>query len=195
MLLGITKASLNTDSFISAASFQETTRVLTEAAIEGKSDWLRGLKENVIIGRLIPAGTGFNAYEDALSAEINRLEQNWDDDLDIFEEGDLQSVVLDDQTARSLEFENSLNLSSANQNFVDSQGKPQSQSSFIDDSMSEFSPVKDKSGSVLDDSDFPPGNFDSDFPADNYDLEHEIDLEDDVYDGYDDFDENTPDLI
>ena len=62
VLLGITKASLNTDSFISAASFQETTRVLTEAAIEGKSDWLRGLKENVIIGRLIPAGTGFNAH-------------------------------------------------------------------------------------------------------------------------------------
>ncbi|GFE68945.1 DNA-directed RNA polymerase subunit beta' [Chroococcus sp. FPU101] len=63
VLLGITKASLNTDSFISAASFQETTRVLTEAAIEGKSDWLRGLKENVIIGRLIPAGTGYNAHE------------------------------------------------------------------------------------------------------------------------------------
>ncbi len=62
IVMGITKASLNTDSFISAASFQETTRVLTEAAIEGKSDWLRGLKENVIIGRLIPAGTGFNAY-------------------------------------------------------------------------------------------------------------------------------------
>jgi len=62
--LGITKASLNTDSFISAASFQETTRVLTEAAIEGKSDWLRGLKENVIIGRLIPAGTGFNSTEE-----------------------------------------------------------------------------------------------------------------------------------
>ncbi|MDM7327308.1 MAG: DNA-directed RNA polymerase subunit beta'' [Thermosynechococcus sp. Uc] len=65
VLLGITKASLNTDSFISAASFQETTRVLTEAAIEGKSDWLRGLKENVIIGRLIPAGTGFNSYEES----------------------------------------------------------------------------------------------------------------------------------
>ncbi|PZV27358.1 MAG: DNA-directed RNA polymerase subunit beta'' [Snowella sp.] len=64
VILGITKASLNTDSFISAASFQETTRVLTEAAIEGKSDWLRGLKENVIIGRLIPAGTGFNTHED-----------------------------------------------------------------------------------------------------------------------------------
>jgi DNA-directed RNA polymerase subunit beta' len=58
MLLGITKASLSTDSFISAASFQETTRVLTEAAIMGKKDELRGLKENVIVGRLIPAGTG-----------------------------------------------------------------------------------------------------------------------------------------
>ena len=62
ILLGLTKASLNSDSFISAASFQETTRVLTEAAIEGKKDWLNGLKENVIIGRLIPAGTGFNSY-------------------------------------------------------------------------------------------------------------------------------------
>jgi len=60
MLLGITKASLNTDSFISAASFQETTRILTEAAVDGKRDLLRGLKENVIIGRLIPAGTGFH---------------------------------------------------------------------------------------------------------------------------------------
>jgi DNA-directed RNA polymerase subunit beta' len=58
LLLGITKASLSTDSFISAASFQETTRVLTEAAIMGKTDDLRGLKENVIVGRLIPAGTG-----------------------------------------------------------------------------------------------------------------------------------------
>ena len=63
MLLRLTKASLNSDSFISAASFQETTRVLTEAAIEGKKDWLNGLKENVIIGRLIPAGTGFNSFE------------------------------------------------------------------------------------------------------------------------------------
>ena len=60
MLLGITKASLNTESFISAASFQETTRILTEAAVEGKKDLLRGLKENVIIGRFIPAGTGFH---------------------------------------------------------------------------------------------------------------------------------------
>jgi DNA-directed RNA polymerase subunit beta' len=62
LLLGITKASLSTDSFISAASFQETTRVLTEAAIQGKVDFLRGLKENVIIGHLIPAGTGMPSY-------------------------------------------------------------------------------------------------------------------------------------
>src|SRR5467141_4015446 len=62
VLLGITKASLSTDSFISAASFQETTRVLTEAAISGKTDDLRGLKENVIVGRLIPAGTGLGHY-------------------------------------------------------------------------------------------------------------------------------------
>jgi DNA-directed RNA polymerase subunit beta' len=62
VLLGITKASLSTDSFISAASFQETTRVLTEAAINGKVDYLRGLKENVIVGRLIPAGTGMEYY-------------------------------------------------------------------------------------------------------------------------------------
>jgi DNA-directed RNA polymerase subunit beta' len=62
MLLGITKASLNTESFISAASFQETTRVLTEAAANGKTDYLRGLKENVIMGHLIPAGTGFESH-------------------------------------------------------------------------------------------------------------------------------------
>jgi len=61
-LLGITKASLSTESFISAASFQETTKVLTQAAIEGKIDYLRGLKENVIMGRLIPAGTGLARY-------------------------------------------------------------------------------------------------------------------------------------
>ncbi|MGE5631415.1 MAG: hypothetical protein ACM3TR_10000, partial [Caulobacteraceae bacterium] len=64
VLLGITKASLATDSFLSAASFQETTRVLTEAAIKGKVDPLVGLKENVIIGKLIPAGTGMKKYKD-----------------------------------------------------------------------------------------------------------------------------------
>ncbi len=65
VLLGITKASLQTRSFISAASFQETTRVLTEAAVNGKEDSLEGLKENVIVGRLVPAGTGFRRYTDA----------------------------------------------------------------------------------------------------------------------------------
>jgi DNA-directed RNA polymerase subunit beta' len=69
LLLGITKASLSTDSFISAASFQETTRVLTEAAISGKVDQLRGLKENVIVGRVIPAGTGMDYYHDFHMAE------------------------------------------------------------------------------------------------------------------------------
>ncbi|MGQ9871251.1 DNA-directed RNA polymerase subunit beta' [Leptodesmis sp.] len=98
VLLGITKASLNTDSFISAASFQETTRVLTEAAIEGKSDWLRGLKENVIIGRLIPAGTGFNAYEELGSPDVDLSYEG----LGVFDhESDLRDVVLDDRTARS----------------------------------------------------------------------------------------------
>jgi DNA-directed RNA polymerase subunit beta' len=62
MLMGITKASLATDSWLSAASFQETTRVLTDAAISAKSDPLLGLKENVIIGKLIPAGTGMSRY-------------------------------------------------------------------------------------------------------------------------------------
>ena len=64
MLLGITKASLATDSFLSAASFQETTRVLTDAAIKGKVDPLHGLKENVIIGKLLPSGTGMKVYGD-----------------------------------------------------------------------------------------------------------------------------------
>jgi DNA-directed RNA polymerase subunit beta' len=75
MLLGITKASLSTDSFLSAASFQETTRVLTEAAITGKVDYLRGLKENVVIGKLIPAGTGIEKRDprEALVGEMARI--------------------------------------------------------------------------------------------------------------------------
>ncbi|MBS3797168.1 DNA-directed RNA polymerase subunit beta' [Pseudoalteromonas sp. BDTF-M6] len=77
-LMGITKASLATESFISAASFQETTRVLTEAAVNGKSDELRGLKENVIVGRLIPAGTGFAYHQD----RANRRKQNAEDLLE-----------------------------------------------------------------------------------------------------------------
>ena len=81
MLLGITKASLSTDSFISAASFQETTRVLTEAAIMGKRDELRGLKENVIVGRLIPAGTGL-AYHRSRKAQVAGEDQAADRDLE-----------------------------------------------------------------------------------------------------------------
>ena len=72
LLLGITKASLSTESFISAASFQETTRVLTDAATSGKHDELFGLKENVIVGRLIPAGSGFDAHR---KVEIEKLAQ------------------------------------------------------------------------------------------------------------------------
>ena len=66
ILMGITRASLNTESFISAASFQETTRVLTDAASQGKTDYLYGLKENVAVGRLIPAGTGTPQFSDLL---------------------------------------------------------------------------------------------------------------------------------
>ncbi len=75
LLMGITKASLATDSFLSAASFQETTKVLTEAAIKGKSDRLAGLKENVIIGKLIPAGTGLTAYHNAAEQLIPETEE------------------------------------------------------------------------------------------------------------------------
>ena len=64
-LLGITKAAVQSDSFISAASFQETTKVLTEAALAGKVDYLVGLKENVILGHLVPAGTGFRTHQEA----------------------------------------------------------------------------------------------------------------------------------
>ncbi len=75
VLLGITKASLSTDSFISAASFQETTRVLTESAVAGRIDYLRGLKENVIMGRLIPAGTGL-AYHKARRNSVDIVDED-----------------------------------------------------------------------------------------------------------------------
>ena len=88
LLLGITKASLSTDSFISAASFQETTRVLTEAAISGKVDGLRGLKENVIVGRVIPAGTGMDHYHDFhMAEEFVESEPETEEEL-FFEFGD-----------------------------------------------------------------------------------------------------------
>jgi DNA-directed RNA polymerase subunit beta' len=88
LLLGITKASLSTESFFSAASFQETTRVLTEAAISGKVDYLRGLKENVIVGRLIPAGTGMAHYHDFhMEEEVFEAEEEAPEDL-FFEFGE-----------------------------------------------------------------------------------------------------------
>ncbi len=86
-LLGITKASLATESFLSAASFQETTRVLTEAAIKGKEDDLIGLKENVIIGKLIPAGTGMRRYKNIdLVYEDEEIEN-------LIEEKDIDSAI------------------------------------------------------------------------------------------------------
>ena len=88
ILLGITKAALATDSFLSAASFQETTKVLTEAAIKGKVDSLIGLKENVIIGKLIPAGTGMRRYRDTrLSTDENLLSRLRMDDELSFDDG------------------------------------------------------------------------------------------------------------
>ena len=85
VLLGITKASLLTESFLSAASFQETTKVLTEAAIKGKVDHLLGLKENVIIGKLIPAGTGMECYRSVEVEETNSLDDDFDSDADLEE--------------------------------------------------------------------------------------------------------------
>jgi len=84
LLLGITKASLSTDSFISAASFQETTRVLTEAAISGRVDYLRGLKENVIMGRLIPAGTGMKYYRNVKVADDATMNQKKEEEFEDF---------------------------------------------------------------------------------------------------------------
>lgn len=86
VLLGITKASLATESFLSAASFQETTRVLTEAAIKGKTDDLIGLKENVIIGKLIPAGTGMNVYKNTHISTENKVDDSEDNSSNNTEE-------------------------------------------------------------------------------------------------------------
>ena len=87
LLLGITKASLSTESFIAAASFQQTTRVLTEAAIKGKIDYLRGLKENVIIGHLIPAGTGVGRNR---NINITVEEDETPEPAEVPEEGEME---------------------------------------------------------------------------------------------------------
>ena len=139
LLLGITKASLSTDSFISAASFQETTRVLTEAAISGRVDYLRGLKENVIMGRLIPAGTGMKYYRNVkvdYDPTVNQKEEEELDefplapsgfvipqmadvpgiDLEDFEEDTEESgdLMVDDDDDESFELENSLEIEDGN---------------------------------------------------------------------------------
>ncbi len=151
VLLGITKASLNTDSFISAASFQETTRVLTEAAIEGKSDWLRGLKENVIIGRLIPAGTGFNAYEQ-VGATQNEVEDPMA--LGFIEDGDdSQDVVLDDRTARAYSLEGGLG-----DGFSFEAAPPPFISDLEDDDLM----IDDDVSAIEDDDDFEEDDFEDD---------------------------------
>ena len=103
VLLGITKASLATNSFLSAASFQETTKVLTEAAIKGKIDPLIGMKENVIIGKLIPAGTGMKRYRNIkLDSDVNEEEEFSFDDLEDFtmdeEEEMIPTVTVPDGT-------------------------------------------------------------------------------------------------
>ena len=98
VMLGITKASLATNSFLSAASFQETTKVLTEAAIKGKIDPLIGLKENVLIGKLIPAGTGMKRYRNVkLDTELQTI--NFDDE-------DLEFSELDEETTEVADTEN-----------------------------------------------------------------------------------------
>lgn len=100
-MLGITKASLATNSFLSAASFQETTKVLTEAAIKGKVDPLIGLKENVLIGKLIPAGTGMKRYQNVkLDTDMDEeAELDFDEDIDLNESLDLTEDGAEDEAA------------------------------------------------------------------------------------------------
>ena len=111
IMLGITKASLATESFLSAASFQETTKVLTEAAIKGKVDHLVGLKENVIIGKHIPAGTGMKKYRDVkLNTDIKMEDEldleddlNLDEDFDMNENVDLTDEFVEENTEDAAE--------------------------------------------------------------------------------------------
>ena len=109
-MLGVTKASLATNSFLSAASFQETTKVLTEAAIKGKVDPLIGLKENVIIGKLIPAGTGMKRYRDVrLSSTMPEPEVNVEDmDEELPEDEEIKDdemITMDEELPEDEEFD------------------------------------------------------------------------------------------
>ena len=107
VLLGVTKASLNTESFLAAASFQETTRVLTDAAVRGKVDHLRGLKENVIIGKLIPVGTGFETRK--ARRPVGEAIEEYDDEYDL--DGEEPSEYDDDMlSAHDVEFAEAFGL-------------------------------------------------------------------------------------
>ena len=106
VLLGITKASLATDSFLSAASFQETTRVLTEAALSEKVDDLKGLKENVIIGKLIPAGTGLARYRNATVEPDKAIRDTIYPNFGLGGDGDLGDASFSDADLSDLNFSN-----------------------------------------------------------------------------------------
>ena len=93
IILGITKASLATDSFLSAASFQETTKVLTDAALEGKTDRLLGLKENVIIGKLIPAATGLKHYRRLEIEPTEPVQRHTAEEIGLLDEGELAAEL------------------------------------------------------------------------------------------------------
>tara|TARA_B100000683_G_scaffold88963_1_gene87792 strand:- start:7352 stop:7747 length:396 start_codon:yes stop_codon:yes gene_type:complete len=95
MLLGITKASLVTESFISAASFQETTRVLTDAAVNGRKDKLRGLKENVVVGRLLPCGTGLSTQNEENESFEEMLEKEIASEINIIPEKSPETTAED----------------------------------------------------------------------------------------------------
>ena len=101
VLLGITKASLSTESFLSAASFQETTKVLTDAAIKGKVDPLVGLKENIIIGKLIPAGTGMKCYKNVEAVKVGASveEEKADEQVSEPEQPDVEAAAADEPEA------------------------------------------------------------------------------------------------
>ena len=103
VMLGITKASLATNSFLSAASFQETTKVLTEAAIKGKIDPLIGLKENVIIGKLIPAGTGMKKYAN-IKLDTDKEELDFDEEEELMPEEE-ETEILDESLLEEEEIE------------------------------------------------------------------------------------------
>ena len=105
ILLGITKASLATNSFLSAASFQETTRVLTDAAIKGKNDTLQGLKENVIIGKLIPAGTGMKRYQNVELDSNERVRKEIEEEAAERAKEEAASDISDDETLELTEEE------------------------------------------------------------------------------------------